>query len=220
MCSTVRAGRIFVSRIIQEIKQFPNKGRRRLSKDTKKDIHWWDTFLEQFDGFTIIPDTDWSCPDEVFATDATLTMCGGWSYPEFFKKQFPKWITNSKENISINELELLAFIVAIKKWRKRVQNKNLLAYCDNKCTIEVVNLGKAKNSFAQKCLRELTYILATINAVVKVIYISSECNRIPDSLSRWTEGQVQHDRFEMLTKGINKKEIFVENKDFEFIHNW
>ena len=36
VCSTVRAGRIFVSRLINEISGFPKNGKRRLNKETKK----------------------------------------------------------------------------------------------------------------------------------------------------------------------------------------
>ena len=39
MCSTVRAGRIFVSRIINEMVTFPKKGKRRISAELK-DIAW------------------------------------------------------------------------------------------------------------------------------------------------------------------------------------
>ena len=92
--------------------------------------------MTQFDGISIIPD-DWSRPDEIFSTDVSLAMCGGggWSEPHYFKSKFPKWM--KKAGYSINELEMAAFVLATKIWIEKIRNKNILAYCDNQCTVEV-----------------------------------------------------------------------------------
>ena len=217
VCNTVRAGRVFISRIINQLKDFPKKGRRRIDTELSKDILWWDQFMSEFDGISVIPD-DWSRPDEIFSTDASLTMCGGWSEPQYFKCRFPKWM--KERGFCINELELAAFVLALKIWQEKVKNKNVLAYCDNQCTVEVINRGKAHNKIAQEYLREIVYILANNNAALKVIYISSECNRIPDSLSRWNEGPHQKFRFNSLTNNISTQEILVNERNFDLCNKW
>ena len=40
VCNTVRAGRVFVSRIINQMKKFPVDGKRRIDKEFYKDIQW------------------------------------------------------------------------------------------------------------------------------------------------------------------------------------
>ena len=137
VCSTVRAGRVFLARIIEEITKFPQRGRRRLSANFKKDIRWWQEFMLVFDGISMIPE-DWSSPDEVVAMDASLKRCGGWAKPYYFSKNFPVWIKQDPA-IHINELELVSFMIALKLWRNWVRNHNVLAYCDNQCTVEVIN---------------------------------------------------------------------------------
>ena len=159
VCSTVRAGRIFVSRIINETRNYPKQGKRRLSTELRKDILWWKTFMNHFDGTSVIPTADWSRPDTVIATDATLYAAGGWAEPEYFKVKFPKKIVENKD-VAINELELVAFLLATRKWIKRMRNRNILCYCDNQCTVEILNSGRARNAFAQNCLREIAMILA------------------------------------------------------------
>ena len=57
--STVRAGRIFVSRIINLLAKFPDKGHRKLTPDMKKDIQWWSEFMEEFDRISIMPPINW-----------------------------------------------------------------------------------------------------------------------------------------------------------------
>ena len=74
--STVRSGRILVSQMINELKEYPKNGQRRLTKEFKKDIEWWLTYLEMFGGVAIIPYSGWSSPDRIFATNSCLEYCG------------------------------------------------------------------------------------------------------------------------------------------------
>ena len=77
VCNTVRAGRVFVSRLINLLKGFPKKGKRRLSKDFQLDIDWWLKYMKSFDGIVMIPKGKWYVPDVVFSVDSCLTGCGG-----------------------------------------------------------------------------------------------------------------------------------------------
>ena len=216
--STVRAGRIFVSRLINALKEFPKKGQRKISKSMRKDIQWWINFMEEFDGITIMPPLAWSAPDTVFSSDACLKSCGGWADSEAFKCKFPDWLRN-RGDVHINELELITFIIALKVWRNKISDKNVLAYCDNAVSVEVVNSGRASNRFTQACLREICYITAKANAVIKLVHISSETNRISDCLSRWDDKSKQ-EQFWTLTKGKKVRFIKVPLKYFEFSHDW
>ena len=189
VASTVRAGRVFVSRIINELKGFPKNRRRKVSTEMKKDIHWWLTFMEKFNGVSIVPPLSWDAPDVIFSTDSCLNRCGGWSQTntfqgEAFTMAFPNWIMNRRD-VHINEKELLWFIIALKLWRKRIANRNVLAFCDNQVSVEVVNKGAASNRFSQACLREITFITATHNAMLKLVFRPRVENRISDGLSRY-----------------------------------
>ena len=184
--STVRSGRIFVSRLINSLKDFPKNSHRKIDKEMRKDNEWWIQFMESFDGITVMPLINWDAPDTVFSSDANLKSGGRWSSGEAFKTDFPAWLLQRKD-VHINELELITFIVALKLWKEKIQDRNVLAYCDNAVSVEVVNSGKAKNRFTQACLREICYITARHNAVLKLIHLSSECNRISDCLSRWSD---------------------------------
>ena len=55
---TVKFSRVFVSRIIAEIKKLQKQSTKTtLSYDLKKDFLWWSTFMEVFSGVEIIPPT-------------------------------------------------------------------------------------------------------------------------------------------------------------------
>ena len=173
--STIRAGRIFVSRLINMLKGFPTKGFHKLDKEIRKDLKWWIRFMEEFDGISIMPPECWNSLDQVFSSDACLKSCGGWCDGEAFFTDFPEWLLK-KQNIHINELELITFVVALKLWKNKIRNKNVLAYCDNEVSVEVVNTGKAKNTFAQACLREICFTSAKANAMIKLVHLKSSDN--------------------------------------------
>ena len=216
--STVRAGRVFVSRIINELKTLPINGKVKISEELKMDIKWWYTFMHEFDGISIMPPEKWDAPDTVIQTDSCLTHCRGWSHGEAFTAKFPNWI-RQRSDIHINELELLAFVVAVKIWSEQIQNRNLLAYSNNEVSVEIVSSGKAQNKFAQACLRELCYITAKNNAVVKLICLLGTQNRISDCLSRWSDKKKQEE-FQKLTKNWKVNFVKVDDDNFQFSHTW
>ena len=141
-CSTIRAGRTFLSRLINKLKNFGECEYRTVSEDMPKDIRWWAIFMSDFDGITVMPPERWDAPDLIFSMDASLDGTGGWSYrgnnkARAFHAKFPAFIS-SRTDVGINELELITFIVAIKKWGSIMQDCNILAYCNNQVTIDVI----------------------------------------------------------------------------------
>ena len=218
-CSTVRSGRIFMSKIINMLKGFPKTGSRRLGNDFKRDIKWWYCFMQEFDGISIIPNYNWTKPDEELATDSCLTGCGGWLNGNYFHGKYPDWLT-SQTNVSINELETMAIIVAFKLWGSKLKNRNFLLFCDNKASCDIINTGKAKNRFAQDCLREICYICAQNNMVVKLVHRIGSENRIPDLLSRFHLGEKFRNQFFHEPKGTRKTVTKIRDSDFKFTHTW
>ena len=160
-CSTVRSGRVFVSKIINMLKGYPTSGKRRLSSDFKRNIKWWHSYMQDFDEISLFPSFDWGKLDEIMSTDSCLTGCGGWSSGDYFHSKFPEWLTNLPE-ISINELETMAVIVAVKIWSHKLANSHTLLFCDNQATCDIINTGRACNQFTQECLREICFLTAKV----------------------------------------------------------
>ena len=167
----------------------------------------------------MIPQYNWQFPDKIIKTDACLVSCGGWSEGKFFYSNFPPWLKKVK-GISINELETMAVIIALKLWRQKIRNKHLLMHSDKQATVEIINTGKAKNKFAQECLREVCYITAKCNAVVKMVYKPGVDNRISDFLSRIPLDECYKEKFEAETRDFKIKQWEVRQEDFIFSHNW
>ena len=219
ICGTVRAGRVFVSRMINKMRNMPTKGKRRIDASFYKDLIWWNKYLEEFDGVNIIPRYDWSRPDGEFSTDSCLTGCGGWSQGDFFHAKFPSSIIN-RHGVHINKLEALALVVALRRWIGKFLNRNILVYCDNQPTVDIINTGRAWNTFAQAILREVCYITARHNTVIKVIHRKGSENRICDYLGRWHLDPKNERLFRSLTQEFNLHECVISHEDFELTADW
>ena len=114
----VRPGRLFVSRILQYLRGMPRVGKFPITEDFRKDLLWWFHFLPGYNGVSMMPQEEWSYPDEVVASDACLEGCGAWhcGTQEYFHMRFPGFITEMQ--LCINSLETLTVVVAAKLWGK------------------------------------------------------------------------------------------------------
>ena len=75
VCKCVRQGRMFVSRLLNLLRETNECGVVRVSEEARADIRWFERFLPEYNGVTLIPEARWSEPDTVLATDACLAVC-------------------------------------------------------------------------------------------------------------------------------------------------
>ena len=69
----VKSGRIFMSRLLNNLRTFPSSRRTAVvSDDMKLDIAWWLTFLPLYNGVSFIKPDSWSFEDLHFSTDSCL----------------------------------------------------------------------------------------------------------------------------------------------------
>ena len=91
VASCVRPGRVFTMRLLALLRQIPNNGFVSIPEETRADLRWWRCFMEKYNGISMMPDSPWSEPDQVFATDACLEGCGGWCSGNFFHGATPAY---------------------------------------------------------------------------------------------------------------------------------
>ncbi|CAG2203365.1 unnamed protein product [Mytilus edulis] len=73
----VRPGRLFVSRLLTWLRSLPDdKCDHIIPLYIRKDLFWWYHFLKSYNGVSMMALEDWSQPDEILETDATLSGCG------------------------------------------------------------------------------------------------------------------------------------------------
>ena len=189
----VKPARIFISRMLNFLREMPRKGKTKIPIEFLDDIKWWYRYLPKFNGISLISLERWSEPDEVIASDACLNGCGATCGREFFHKEFPESVL--LKVLHINALELLALIVAISVWASKLNGKKVTVLCDNSATVWVINTGKTRDRVMQILLRELCFVCASNGLEVFAKHIPGETNRVPDMLSRWAISEELKNQF-------------------------
>ena len=218
VCKCVRQGRVFVSRLLNLLRTTSERGSVELSDEAKADIKWFQRFLPEYNGVSLIPDREWSEPDVVLATDACLAGCGGMCGEEYFQAGFPPQI--AQRALHISALEMLTVVVALKTWGHQLGRAKLKVYCDNEATVLVINSGKSRDRFMQQCLRELCYVTAKAQCVLRAVHLPGVQNRLPDLLSQWQISRQAREQFRELTAGRNMTQVRAQECFLGFSHDW
>lgn len=214
----VRPGRLFLARMLNELRQSPETGYAELSGEFKKDIAWWNRVMPYFNGISLIPPNYWSAPDTVLACDACLTGAGGVCGDEYFHKKFPEGIM--QETSDINQRELVTIMVALAVWGKKLRGHRIKILCDNMVTVQVMWSGRARNKHMQMCLREVTWLAAVHQFEIQPQHIQGQQNRVPDWLSRWHMDRKYEEMFREHHKGKKMWEVFVPDSLFYATNMW
>jgi len=179
----VRPGRIFMCRLLNALRQFPDSRSARvdITDSMKDDIRWWVALLQHYNGVSVVPRESIIADAHLFATDACLRGCGAICFNEYFKCSFP----DDFFGFHINELEFLTILVAVKLWAPRLQGLSLELASDNTMCVSVINNHRSSNLFVQRCLRELWTVLSLFNITLTARYVASKQNVLADWLSRY-----------------------------------
>lgn len=221
--SCVRPGRLFVSRLLTWLRSLPDDLQSHvIPLYIRKDLLWWSCFLKLYNGVSMMFLEDWSQPDEIVESDATLSSCGGWFAPkrEYFHVEFPPFLCEL--NLHINQCELLAIMICIKLWSTCFCGKKILLKCDNQTTVAVLNSGATKDSYMQGCLREILFFAAKFHFEVRAVYLPGVHNRTADVLSRWhlnTSSDKLFFNLPIIKEGVCF-EKYVGSNLFYFSHDW
>lgn len=217
VCKCVRQGRVFINRILRFLRTFGKREVRKIPRSAIRDIKWFNIFLSEFNGVSLIPAMEWGEPDMVIATDASLVGCGGVCGVEYFHSVFPPEIADKRCHIS--ELEMLTVAAGVKLWADRCKGKKITIFCDNEATVCAINSGRVRNNMMEACLRELAYTSARAGCELRAIHIPGVYNRLPDFLSRWALGVEFRHKFFRATSSA-WRDMCADASVFKFSHNW
>ena len=121
--------------------------------------------------------------DNILQTDACPKGYGGICSNQYFRGRFPK--DAQHKNIAI--LEMWAVMVGLKIWATQLEGKYFWIQVDNEAVASVLNTGASREPELQNALREITFLAAQHQFVIKARHIPGVQNRIPDWLSRWAD---------------------------------
>ena len=172
MAKCVKAGRIFLSRLINWIKQMDRKSKYRIPLEARKDIACWGRMAQEYNGISIIWMHKEPLIDQVITTDACLTGYGGITRNQYFRERFPPQLKGK----NIAYLEILAVMVALRIWGRELRGRYFWIHVDNEAVASVLNTGASRNPLLQNILREIALISAKNEFVIKAKYIAGVDN--------------------------------------------
>lgn len=175
-----KPGRVFMSRLISALRGLSRSNHHvYLNKECRKDILWWRSMLPHFSSVQLI-----KCGEqqEFFSTDACLLGGGGVHFNEFFTFTFPEDLRI--QATSVAQLEFVTVIIAVKLWASTWKGSRLVVKCDNISTVQVINSGRASDSFMQCCARELIFLQCKWEFELLALHSTDVDNRLSDLLCK------------------------------------
>ena len=179
---TVRFSRVFVSRIISEVRKLPSQSSKTtLSRDIRKDFIWWDKYIEVFSGVELIPPITVS---QSVLGDAYPQGGGSWNpiRNEYFSNGFPQYMCSADTPIHIKEFVIV--LLSVRMWGRYWSGQRIIIYCDNDAVCDTCTNQKPKDLPLQQLLREFLYWVCKYNFCPILEKISSKDNHIADFISR------------------------------------
>ena len=181
-CKVVRPGRTFLRRMFKLL-----KGTRRhqqfirLNAAFRSDLTWWHSFLEHWNGMSMLDGSLNKPPNHHLFTDASGWLgCGAWAGRYWFQYFWPEEIADR----SIAVKELLPIVLACIVWVDTWSHQSVLAHCDKQSVVAVVNTGYSRDTQLMHLLRSLFFITAHHEITLRAAHIPGVDNVAADAISR------------------------------------
>ena len=208
----VKPGRLFIARMLDTLRSIShNQDKIRLSTEFRADVFWWQKFIECYNGVSIIGDIHFSKPGSISKTDACLVGCGGICNNECFSRKFPQFITEME--LDINSLELLTIVVACKIWGHKWSGLRIVVQCDSEVSANIINHGRSRSVYLNKCARELLYVAANFEFDIRACHVLRSNNTCADQLNKGKLSLVLQQFPDMIS-------IACPDTYFHFQHDW
>ena len=177
--SVVRPGRTFLRSLIDASSSVKALDHHvHLPASARADIAWWHSFLQSWNGVSLLPPPD---PSQFILSDASSSWsCGATWQGHWFQVQWPPaWTTTS-----IAPKELLPIVIAVAVWGHCWAGQRICCRCDNMAVVFAVNKGSARDPQLMRLLRTLFFFCAYHRTTITARHIAGALNLSADALSR------------------------------------
>ena len=190
-CGVIVPGRAFLVRLYNLIRGRSNPHFSvHISKEVKKDLLVWLSFLEQFNGVSLYREQLFLSPKvQHIYTDASKIGCGGVLGSKWFSVEWPSswW---SSQNITF--LELIPIFLALKAWGPLLKDIYIIFHTDNLALSFCINKKTSKEPLVMEVIRKIVFIELSLNIMSRAKHIPVFLNNLSDALSRLQVPQFKH----------------------------
>ena len=173
LCVTkcVRVSRVFLNRMLDLLRTSVKQSKITLTHPFLKDLHWFQTFLPQFNGTAFF---DHPKVQGEIALDASLVGLGA----IFENAVYAILLDMGYWGFDIVHLEMLNILVALRTWKSCWGGKRILIHCDNSAMVSVINTGKTRDHILAALARNIAMEAATADIHINTIHILGKHNII------------------------------------------
>ena len=175
----VAPGRSFLHRMIALLKGIRHRNHHiRLNKEFKADLQWWLTFMETWNGVSVLPPPH---PSTHIASDASGSWgCGALCNGQWFQLQWP----TSCQDKHISFKELIPIVLAVMVWGHEWRGSAIHCQCDNQAVVCMLASRYSRQTDLMHLLRCLFFLEATYRLTITASHIPGRMNTLADDLSR------------------------------------
>ena len=181
--SVVSPGRSFITRLIALLSEAKRTHRNiiRMNVAARSDIRWWHTFVDSWNGISILRDTNIFSPHNEIWSDAS----GSWGAGAFWGSEWfqLRWAPPLLE-LQIAIKELIPILLACAVWGSHWHGTTVRANCDNEAVVTVINSGYSKEPFLSHLLRCIFFFSAKYDFLLTAAHIPGRLNTLADAISR------------------------------------
>ena len=182
----VRPSRLFVNRMLALLRSSHNDHHIRLTDTFKRDIAWFNVFLDRFNGKTMIHNQ--GSPQVHAFVDASLSGVGAIWEDNVYAATYPPGFT---QNLSIVHLELINIWVMLNIWGKYWGHKLVKIFCDNEAVEHILTSGKTRDEVLALYARSIWLLLASNDIQTQYSHVQGAKNMYADNLSRWFSKDIE-----------------------------
>ena len=159
-----------------------SKGRWcRLDRGVQADLSFWKRFWKDYNGVHLTVEIGWTLAEDIgLFTDASLTGWGAVYDGQWMGGEWP----DSARGLDINELELLTFVIAAKRFGPEWARRRIITTIDNQAAMWAINKGSTRNPVMMVLMRELFLTASRNGFEMKAKYLNTKLNVMADAISR------------------------------------
>ena len=175
----VRPGRAFTRNLINASTTVDNLEHRvHLPKAAREDIVWWYSFLQVWNGVSMLPS---STPDQYITSDAS----GSWGCGVIYQNLWIQVAWPSQwADVSIAPKEMAPIVMAVALWGLQWKGTRVCSLCDNATVVHIINKKAARDPILARLLRVLCILCAVYDITLTARHLPGVQNTAADALSR------------------------------------
>lgn len=178
LAKAVRHARLFMNRLLDTLRETPGE-RVMVCDQIKADLGWFETFLDQYNGKTIILTGE---PTMVIEADSCMVGAGATNGTQCYMYTYPD---KFKDTYHITQLEAMNCLMAVRALAGRRYNNTIIEVrCDNLPAISVFQNSRGKDRILNAIARAIWYFAAKRNIELRFTHIPGSDMFVADTLSR------------------------------------